>query len=307
MKSLVRRFGAWLMRPLPKQQAHLLGTVLTFFLGALGSFTFVLTDADFSVPVMGALVFTTAFAVSRSDVRRWMRMIAFAMICSAYALWTYESIAFGGELAWTISWPIWLLIFGLVVGVFFTHRPKWKYLEIPPVLPMGVVVVASLLGWKSEEGRVRCEDWRAVTEQTGVRIIVPTVPHTCAGDDRIPVARFPRHIAETADGSAYVITTQLRNRSMDNRKDESQQFSGPVCTVPVDGSDSPACVGIGTAQGITEAPNLDRFFVANWGLVLPGERRGGRIYAIDRKRPIQVLAEQEVNALTGEVYYDPVD
>jgi hypothetical protein len=57
---------------------------------------------------------------------------------------------------------------------------------------------------------------------------------------------------------------------------------------------------------MAEAESLDRLFVANWGPVLPGGRRGGRIYAIARNHPLRVLAERELTVLSGELFYDPV-
>jgi hypothetical protein len=170
---------------------------------------------------------------------------------------------------------------------------------------MGVVIAASLLGWRTEETRIRCDDWRSVVEQPGVHIRIPTLDKECASDERMPLARFPRHLSQSPDGKTYVFTTQLRNPNFDNTRPVAGRFSGSICTSPADGSTPPTCTGVGTAQGMAESETLDRFFVANWGPVLEGGRRGGRVYAIARSHPLRVLAERELTVLSGELFHDP--
>lgn len=306
MMSLVRRFFAWLVRPLPSHRAHRAATLVTFFIGALFGFTFLLTDASWPIPVSAALFVTIAFAISRTVARLWARTPAFFVVCGAYALWTYEFVAFGEALVWTIDWPLRLLVIALTMGVIWTHQPRWKRAEVPLILPMGVVIAACLFGWRTEEARIRCKDWRAVLEQSGVRIRIPTLEGVCSGDERISIGRFPRHLSESPDGAAYIFTTQLRNSALSPAHTIAGPFPGSICTSPADGSSPPVCTGVGTAQGMAESESLDRFFVANWGPVLADGRRGGRVYAIARNHPLRVLSERELTVLSGELFHDPV-
>lgn len=293
------------MRPLPARCPHKVITFVAFFAGALFGFTFLLTDASWEAPVAGAFIVSTAFIVARENAPRASRLISLLIVCAAYALWTYEFVAFGEALAWTIHPLVWMLVLALTVGVIWTHRPQWKKAEIPLVLPMGVVIAACLYGWRTEEARIRCEDLQAVVEQPGVHIRIPTLEKACSGDERIPIGRFPRHLSESSDGEVYVFTTQLRNPNFDNARPIAGRFSGSICSAPSDGSSPPTCTGAGTAQGMAESEVLDRFFVANWGPVLEGGRRGGRLYAVSRNHPLRVLAERELTVLSGELFHDP--
>jgi hypothetical protein len=110
-----------MIRPLSARRAHVVATLVTFFVGALLAFTFLLTDASWPVPTIGAALMTAAFAISRMRVRPWARVCAGMVVLGAYSLWTYEFVAFGEALAWTIHPLIWLLVVVLAIGVVLTH------------------------------------------------------------------------------------------------------------------------------------------------------------------------------------------
>lgn len=305
MSSSVKRLFSWLLRPLPAHRAHAAFTLVAFFLGALLGFAFMLTDSSWPVPTISAALVSLAFFVSRSNSRRWLQFLAFIVVSGAYALWSYEFIAFGDALAWAIPMRVWLLISALAVGFVLTHRSQWRRAEIPLILPMGLVIAACLYGWRIEETRIRCQDLRTAMQQPDVHLRVPTLETECSGDEVTSIGRFPRHLSESADGKTYAFTTQLRNPAFDVAKPTPGRFSGSICTIPADGVGAPTCIGVGSAQGMAESETLNRFFVANWGPVHEGGSRGGRIYAIAREYPLKVLAERELSALSGELFYDP--
>ncbi|MBK9260918.1 MAG: hypothetical protein IPM54_14005 [Polyangiaceae bacterium] len=294
-----------MFRPLPTHRAQLAATLVAFFAGALLGFTFLLTDAPWPVPTVAAALVTAAFVASRTERRR-LRLVGLFVVFAAYALWTYELLAFGEALYWTIRWPVWALVVAFGFAAVLTHGPSWKRVEVPFVLPMGVVIAACLWGWRTEETRIRCEDWRAVAAQSEVKISIPTIDTPCIGDEAIPIARFPRHVSESPDGASYLFTTQMRNPTVSNAMPAPGRFSGSICTSPRNGSSPPTCTGVGTSQGMAESEPLDRFFVANWGPVREGGRRGGRIYAVARSHPLRVLAERELDILSGELFHDPI-
>ncbi|MDI1449543.1 hypothetical protein [Polyangium sp. 6x1] len=302
-----------MIRPLPAQRSHAAGTLVAFFVGASLGFLFLLTDAKGPAPFLAAAIITTAYGVARSPAatrgRRVLRMAALLVVLGAHALWSYELVSFAGELAWSIPAAVWALVILLSAGVVWTHLPRWKRVEVPLVLPVGLIIAACLFGWRREEARIDCDDLLDVSGQPNVRVRIPTTAAqaSCRAGAILPIARFPRHLWESPDGAWYVFTTQLRNPEHNPSVPSPGRLTGSICASPVDGAQEPSCVGVGTAQGMAESAPLDRLFVANWGAVLPGGARGGQVYALSRTDPRRVVGRRETNVLSGELFYDPTD
>jgi hypothetical protein len=290
---------------------HAAATLLLFAAGALLGFMFLLTDASLGVPLLASALVTSAYALVRwrADRRppRLLRVAAALVLLGASSLWAYELVAFASELAWTLSAPVWILVFGLGAGVVVTHFPRWRRAEIPLVLPVGVVIAACLFGWRTEESRIDCGDYLSVVRQKSVRVLIPATEEQAGCEDgaQVAVNRFPRHLWESPDGRSLVFTTQLRNRAYPPSKPTPGRLSGSICVTRSDGSEAPSCFGTGTAQGLAESNVLDRLFVASWGSVLEGGRRGGYVYALSRSDPTRVVGRRETPHLVGELFYDP--
>lgn len=298
-----------ILRPLPEGPWARALTLALFYLGAVLCWLFLLTDASWPIPIAFTAVLTALYAVSRWRMtRRWARRArgaSIVLMTIVYLFWMYEAWIFTANLAWAVSPWIWGVAAVALVGVVWTGRPSWRYVEVPVVLPLGIAVVGCLGAWMGSQGQIRCDDYRDVVAQPGVTVSMATTEAVvgCEPGDRLSIVRSPRNIWESPEGE-YVFTTQA-GPTHDSAKPAPGRLSGSICVGSVGPSDSLRCFGLGKAQGIAESKPLDRLFVASWGMLKDPRRKGGHLYALSRSDPSEILVRREVEAQTAELFYDP--
>src|SRR4029077_14672653 len=132
---------------------------------------------------------------------------------------------------------------------------------VPVSLALGAWILVCLLGWRHQEGVLRCGDLRRVKAQPGVSVILPTfpvdLPARCADGDAFVIGRYPRRVWEAPEGGRLVVTTQFYGSFSHPGVPLPSPFSGSICDAALDGS-PPRCIGQGTAQAIRESEGEDR-------------------------------------------------
>jgi hypothetical protein len=252
-------------------------------------------------PVVIALVlYATAF----SRVPAAVRAIAWFLLLPFYLLWVYVAATLAAALAWAMPWPVRGLVLVLGLGWGFTLLSRrWRRLRVPLALPLGVWIVAGLLGWLREEWVVRCDDWQRVTAQGNVRIAVASSDklQTCRPGARIGLKRYPRLMWQSPDDGRVVFSTQGSHYELFRPPALEDVFDGSVCEARLDGGGRPHCVETVRAHGITDGSPLDRLFAVG------GLEGRGQVVALSRTGPLRVLQSVPLHrrGLIGDSVYDP--
>jgi hypothetical protein len=248
-----------------------------FFLGAGMCFSFIL-------PQRPHFWIVTAAVTGLSTLKRWR--VARAILWVVMAFWVYEAVAFGLVLWWATPW--WVRVATPLLLVAAALR------RIPLALALGPWILFCLLGWRAEEGTLRCDDLRRITAQPGVSIALPTLDR-CDGEQFI-IGRYPRRVWEAP--GRLVVTTQFYKDFRHPGISRPSSLTGSICEVKPEGT---RCFGEGTAQEIVEAG--DRLYIAAYQQHHPDGR--GILYAVDKADPMKVLASRRFRGDTGEFYVDP--
>ncbi len=262
--------------------------LILFFAGSGLCLSFMLSDPSKPHIWFFLAALTALRAVRRSRIARAIRLCFLA-------LYVYEAIAFGLLLGWTT--PLWVRVLTPLLLLF-----RWpiRGVRIPLPLALGPFILMCLLGWRHQDGMLRCEDLHRVKAQAGVSILAPTFPEekTCAGGDTYVVGRYPRRVWEAPEAGRFLVTTQFYRHFTHSGQPLQPKFSGSICEVKL--GESPRCFGEGTAQAIGVAS--DRLYIGAYHQLKPGHR--GVVYAVDKSDFTKVLQEKWFRDDTGEFYYD---
>jgi hypothetical protein len=307
--SLGRKVIDLVSPPLPVERWPKTLALLLFFIGALGGFSWLKSILDWPGPIAAAGLATliAALAGMRRAGRSWRWTIGFARLAcvSVHLLLLYVAVGLGWQLYWaTAAWVRWLLPLVVLAGLLIERlRPS---IRIPLALPVGLWILACLLGWGREDGRVRCDDYLRLQQESLVQMIAPTHSEMkqCVPGRSLWVSRYPRRVWEAPDGGRLVFTTQpgMFERLPDDPS-LPEELYGSVCEIPTDGSRTPRCLGQGRAEGMVEVESLDRLIVAAWGDIAPGKR--GAVYAFPRSGPLELLGKASFSENSVVMYYEP--
>ncbi|MDX2167128.1 MAG: hypothetical protein SF182_08700, partial [Deltaproteobacteria bacterium] len=305
----VRRLAGIVLRllaPAPTSGWLACGAALGLFaLGAGLAFSWVQSGAELSqLAVLIAGLAGLALLAMRARAP-WLRALAVAPLVLCHLAWLYIALGLGTLLAWTttaaLRWAVAALAL-LAVGGALPARARFR---LPTALPLGVWIVACLIGWQREDGVVRCDDYLAV-RAAGLTLLVETTEELrqCQPGEVLRIGHYPRRTWEAPEGDRLVITTQRGIGGFDPPgRAVADRLPGIICDVPLNGA-APACFGDGKAQGLIEAPDHDRLLVAAWQQKGPrGER--GALFVLPRRAPLQPLARVLVPESSGELFYDP--
>jgi hypothetical protein len=281
------------------------------FVAVVLFFSFMLTDPSRPHVWIFAAAVTLVRAVSglgRATRSRWRWAVGAArvLLLVMTALWIYEAVAFGLLLAWAT--PTWVRVAtpALVIAAAVTSRRSLAGVRVPIALALGTWILMCLLGWRQQDGMLRCADLRRVIDQKGVSVVVPTfapdLPQRCRDDETFVIGRYPRRVWEPPDGGRLVVTTQFYDSFSHPGEPTPPRFLGSICDVALDGS-PPRCFGEGTAQAIADSARDDRLYIGAYQQRHDGQR--GVLYAVSRTDATHVLAERWFREDTGEFYYDP--
>lgn len=222
-----------------------------------------------------------------------------------HLFWLYCVVAFGSMLSWAV--PSWIpAVLALMVAVWVFDRLRGPRIRLPIGLPMGLWIAACLLGWRNEDGRVRCDDYLALQQDDRVRVIVPThsALEQCRPDNLLRVHRYPRAVWEYPDGQNLLFTTQPGLKPpRDRTPGATVELDGSVCRTSLGRRLPVRCIGTGKAQGIAESERHDRVYVAEW-MSNHGEK-SGTVFALPRTGPLTVLDKLELDRKSGALFYDP--
>lgn len=281
------------------------GTLAAFFAGAaLGLIFLVSVFPVASVPIAAglstALYAARGCARSRGFARRALGVLGWTGTALAYALWVYLAVAWGSVLAWTVPAWGWGLLGIAALAALLTARPGRTGARVPAALPLGLWIALCLLGWRVEERLARCDDYLAVRDGGAAEILSPTTGELegCERGAELPIGRFPRVVWEAPGGDRLVVTTSEGRGA--SAPLPGARFTGSVCEIRR--GEAPRCIGEGKAQGLAESAALDRVFIASWGRIAPDVR--GRLIAIPRSGPLEVLAEVRTEGSFAELFYD---
>ena len=310
-RSIGTKAAYYLFPPLPTRRWPRILTLLLFFVGALAGFSWLSSPADLYAVVVSAVSATLFYGVggmrNRRPLWRCATGIAWLVLAILHLVWLYGALVFGLVLYWSV--PLWTVGLLLLLALSSLVGPRNRLsVRIPLALPLGLWILACLIGWGREDGRVRCDDYLRLKGESAVQIVVPThsALEQCKPGHVLPVSRYPRRVWDDPTGQRILFTTQtgiFGPGTEDSRL--SVELSGSVCEIPVDGSLPPRCVGRGKAEGLVESDRHDRVFVAAWGDIAPG--KSGAVYALPRTGPLEILDEALLEDRSVELFYEPAD
>ncbi len=285
----------------PSRNAELF-SLTAYFVGAgLGLVFLSSVLPAVAVPVAAALL-TAAYGLRRlvagpTRGRVAVGVVAWIVVGSSYVLFAYLVVAWGRVLAWSVRGWGWALVVSSLAALAFTARPSWNGGRVPAALPLGIWIACCLLGWRTEEAILRCDDYLALGDRPELELLSPTTRliANCVPGAELTVGRFPRVIWESGDGERLIVTTQTANRG----PVAGARFTGSICEIRSTGE--PVCVGEGRAQGLAESDELDRLFFASWG----HRPTGGELIAIPRHGPLEIVASTPTEGSLGELFHEP--
>ena len=283
--------------------ARLINTAL-FCLAVLMCFSFLYTSLD-GIVLVAAIGFVTAMRVATgatSSRRRGTRAFGwFAWLSNgAFHLFAcYLAVVWGSKLGWTMAWWSSALAALLFVGAVATFRGASHRLQIPIALPLGLVILTCMLGWRREEGFARCDDYQRARQQRGIEVLFPPSDQLvdCNPGEAFPIRRYPRKIWESPDNRRYVITTTEPYGSPNAIEASTNVYDGLFCEISADGSGRPRCLGgmRGKAHQVEEIEPLGQLFSCAWGLLSRDGRSTSAIYRLSRDAPLTILGEHRVD------------
>lgn len=281
-----------------------IATVVAFALGAALACVWIISVYR---PATLALVVTvlTGLAVlvvsGRSTVARVLAMVPLVVI---HLFWIYIVVSLGTLLAWTTPAAVrGLAALLAIVAVGGALAPRARF-RLPTAVPLGVWIVACLMGWHREDGVIRCDDYLAV-RSSPVAVLVPTTEELerCRPGESLRIGHYPRRLWEAPEGGRLVLTTQAGIGAFaPPGRAVTDRLPGTVCDVPIGGV--PSCFGEGKAQAVVESPHRDRLFVAAWQQHFADGSRGV-LYILPRTGPLRPLAEVHLPESVAELFYDP--
>jgi DNA-binding beta-propeller fold protein YncE len=199
------------------------------------------------------------------------------MSATLYAFSAYAALLFTTVLGWGLSpWATAAILLTTAAAVA-TAWVGGRGMRVPPVLPLGLLIILVLSGWWREGSRVRCDDYLHARGQSDVEILVPSRRELagCTAGTTVPLHRYPRQIWEAPDGQTLVFTTQFEPFA----EATTDGLEGALCVAnPRDGAE-PSCSGEGKGDGIVEMARHDRLLA-----VSSGGPDNGRLYTVPLDR-----------------------
>jgi hypothetical protein len=287
-----------------------------FVLAGLMCFSFLYTSIE-PIVIVAAISFVTSMRLAAGAVssgRLGMRAFGwFAWLWNGafHLLVSFLAMVWASTLAWSMSWWSIAISILLFAGALATFRRPSHRVRVPIALPVGVVILTCMLGWRREEGFARCDDYRRAEQQRGVEVMFPPVDQLvdCSPGDVIPIGRFARKIWESPDSRRYVITTTTGSSGAQSGIHASAGvYNGLFCEVSADGSGRPHCLGgmQGKAHQIDEIEPLGQLFSCAWGLSSGDGRHTSAIYRLSRDAPLTILGEHRIeDAFVMYGFYQP--
>jgi hypothetical protein len=282
-----------------------------FFVAALMSLTFVYTTiGPIPVLVVSGVFAAVRWAAAAPSANRVLRGAGRAMTAGFNLVAAYLALVCVYALGWTMPWWSKLLAGALLLCSIATLALRARRVRLPLALGPAVITLTCALGWRREEGIVRCDDRLRVQRQRGVELLFPSTEKlaACAPGDAFPIHRFPRKIWESPDASRYVLTTTTSQGGGGMLELPDAAYDGLFCEVSADGTGRPHCVGgnRGKTHEIDEIGPLDQLFSCAWGMTSSDGRRGSVVYRLSRSAPLTVLAEHRVDdGFVMYGFYDP--
>jgi len=291
------------------------------FLGSLLCLSFLYSGLGLLVYIL-ATGAVTAMGLFAPPPGRWRVLGTLARLGYAgfFAFMVFLLIVWGMRLSWTMPfWTVALVVL-LSLGAVATLLRPGLGVRIPFTLPIGIAIITCLLGWRREEGYVRCDDYVRAGNQPGVEILVPTVAalNGCTPGASFPIMRYPRKIWEAPDANRYVVTTTFASDPPPDQDIPAGAYDGLFCEIYADASHPPRCLGglFGKAHQIEEVDSRDQFFSCAWGLRSNGGRRTSAVFRLSRSAPLTILQERRfydialmygVYEPVGDVYHPLTD
>jgi hypothetical protein len=282
--------------------------LLLYAVGAAGGFSWIFSVDDlFIVPtvVLGTLAHAAAGLRGGGRGRR-MLAAAGRVVDVAYHLhFAFVAVTLGLMLHWAV--PAWAKVaLGLPALAWLAERVTRRRGRVPLALPVGLWVLACLIGWQLQDGAVRCDDYLRFRQEGVLEFVLPSHPAlaACRAGDEVRVPRYPRNLWEYPDGRRLLVTTQRGVRNADQaRNDPASRLDGSVCEVSLDGVAETRCLGEGKAQGIVASEARRRVYVAEWALGRSGKE--GAVMAFPFDGPLRVVDRVALSRASGELYYEP--
>lgn len=275
--------------------AGTIATAALFFVGALLCFPY-LFGSSFGPKLMAvfATIWTGADLVAQGATSRLARSIAAGCSLALYAVSAYGAVLCVAVLGWSL--PPWAtaLLAATTLATAATARRERGRLRVPAVLTIGLLMTTTLSGWWREGGRVHCDDYLRLKEQSDVAVLIPSLQGlaACEPGVTLPLDRYPRHVWQSPDGKTLVFTTQREPYAGET----ADGFDGSVCSAePASGRIR--CIGKGKGEQAVEVGN-DRLIVMN------PEGEDGAMYAFRRD---DVFGDPVVVKIgrAGTGFYDP--
>jgi hypothetical protein len=171
-------------------------------------------------------------------------------------------------------------------------------------LPLGVWIVACLLGWLREESFLRCDDYARL--HGSVAVLLPTTPEVaqCRPGEVLPIGRFPRKFWQSPDGRWLRFTTQMGYEY----PHPAGRLAGLVCEVDLTRPEQePLCAGgvRGKSHGIVGVDALDAVFFAAWALPPDEQGRSSAIFTMPRAGPLTIEAEHRFDGTVADMIVAP--
>ncbi len=293
--------GSWFTRA---------GTAALFALGAAGSVAFLLPMGRRLLFGLTVVLGSGAYILARRDARTAGERIVRAIARAVVVAWWLGSIVATVVVVSTLAWamPTWARVAAsasaacVAAGSIRSYRGP----QVPLVVPVAISLLGCFIGWARAERWVRCDEYRAVVSQRGVRVLVPSLRDlaTCAAGSELPLGYYPRRLWESGDGRRVVFTTQTADHSYREPTRRPRGF-GLVCESWLDrGLEDPHCLGPGgKSHAIVEAPELDALLV---GVMSANDRSGrhAQLLLITRAPGISIVDHVNL-ADAGGIYYDP--
>ena len=263
--------------------------LLLYFVGAASASISVIPPSSWSAVAVPAALVTglhLAAGTRRAGAMRVLCWVARAALVPLYAVWAYIAIVFGWLLGWTVSRPIRYAILLAAVAAVVGLGRRIAGVRVPVLLPLGMWMAFCLLGWKREDGVIRCDDYARFLSDPAVTLAIPTTKAlaSCAPGEVLRLERYPRRVWEAPDGSRYLVTTQpgynyfrawgagsrpARRRGVRVRR---RRIAPRLCQAAY------------KTQAIFDAERLDRVFAVGWNGM------DGGLYAFPRSSSLRVVA-----------------
>jgi len=278
--------------------------LLLYFVGAAVALAGIIPPSSVVVIAVAAAVVTAlhlAAYTHGAGAMRVLRWIARPILCALYAGWAYLAIVFGWLLGWSVPWSIRIVLLLLAALAIISARRPIGGVKVPILLPLGIWITLCLLGWKREDGVIRCDDYARFLSDRAATLMIPTTEAlaSCAPGKVLRLERYPRRIWEAPDSSRFLVTTQPGYNYLEHGEPVPDPLDGGVCEFGADGSHRGCVKAAYKTQAIWDAERLDRVFAVGWNGM------DGGLFAFPRTGALRVVAEVRTPGNGGDGYYDP--